>query len=507
MKKLLMLFLVVLLTVNFYAQSKSPEKDSVAAKTENAKPEKSVTRHSITIDGKIISYTAIAGTFIINDDKDEPEASIGYTAYLMDNVKDATKRPISFAFNGGPGSSSVWLHMGALGPKRIETSDASPTPPPPYKIVDNKFSILDKSDLVMIDPVGTGFSKAVGKKKDADFWGVDSDIKSVSQFILQYTSENGRWNSPKYLIGESYGTTRAAGIVDYLQTNKGMSFNGVVLVSSAMDLGALFDGERPYPFFLPTFAAVSWYHHLLPKQPEKLEPFLDEVRKYALGTYSVALMEGDKISDALRDSVAEKIHEFTGLSVEYVKKANLRVRESEYTQEMLRDKGETIGRYDARFTGVTFDKLAQNAQYDPGEAAFFSAFTAAIYNYLHDDLKFGEGKTYHIFGDLTGWDMKHIVPGHGTQNVVNTCVDLAHAMKYNTSLKVLVLQGYFDLATPFFATEYMVNHLDLNKKLQPNIAIKYFPTGHMMYLHEPSLEKMKSEIGGFIDSTDRLNSN
>jgi len=485
-------------------------KDTTAAKeTPVPKADSSVTHHSVTIGGAQVRYKATAGTLILRDDKDKPEASVGYVAYTREGLKGGGPRPITFAYNGGPGSSSIWLHMGALGPRRVVTTDAAPTPPPPYQLADNPFSLIDVTDLVMIDPVGTGISRAVGKKKDEDFWGVDPDIQSVGRFIKQYVSANGRWNSPKYLLGESYGTTRSAGIVDVLQTQEGMSFNGVILVSVALDLGAIFawpGNERPYPLFLPTYAAVAWYHHALPDPPEKLEPWLDEVRAYALGPYTAALMKGNALREAERKAVAEKLHDYTGLSTDYILKANLRVNEGKFTQELLREHGETVGRLDARFTGVDFDPLAEEAQYDPQSAAISAAFTAAFLDYYHRELGFGKGKTYKVSGGVFGkWKWEHKVRGSGFPSPFpNTGLDLAHALGYNPNLRVLVLNGYFDLATPFLATEYMMSHLNLSENLRSHIEQKYYQAGHMMYLHEPDLEKMKADVAGFIERTDRL---
>ncbi len=503
MKKYFFIVMSLLLVAIKPSFTQEKAKTDSAEQAAFSKEEKSVTHHSIVINKKNINYTAIAGTINIRDKNDSVTASINYFAYILDDVKDISHRPISFAYNGGPGSSSIWLHMGALGPKMVETTDAGYTPPPPYKTIDNEYSIIDKTDLVFIDPVGTGFSKAVGKKEDKDFWGVDADIQSISQFIKQYVSDNNRWNSPKFLIGESYGTTRSAGIVDYLQTNEYMNFNGVILISTALDIDAIFNtpgNERPYPLFLPTFTAVSWYHHLLPNQPKELQPILDEARKFALGEYNNALMQGNALSDSERNIIAEKLHNFTGLSTEYIKKSNLRIEESKYTQELLREHNEVIGRYDARFLGPVFDPLSEKAEYDPQEASMFSAFTAAFLDYIHQDLKFGMGKTYNVFGDISDWKWRHTEPIKGGQQiVVNTGVDLANAIIYNPNLKVLVLQGYYDLATPFLATEYVLSHLRLEKKFQSNISIKYYEAGHMMYLHKPAHEKMKNDMAEFID--------
>ncbi len=337
--------------------------------------------------------------------------------------------------------------MGVLGPRRIVTSEAAATPPPPYKVVDNEYSILDRTDLVMIDPVGTGLSKAVGDAKDKDFWGVDPDIASLSRFIVQYVSEHDRWNSPKYLLGESYGTTRSGGIVDTLQTREGMSFNGVILVSPALDLGAIFDdlpgNERPYPLFLPSFAAVAWYHKVLPSRPAELGPFLAEVRRFALGPYTAALMQGHDLPEAERRATIRKLHDYTGLSESYLDKADLRVTEAQFTQELLREHRETVGRLDARFLGVAFDPLAEKAEYDPQAAAIAGAFSAAFLDYYHRELKFGRDRTYRIMADIwKSWDYRHkIDKSEFPQPLVDTSLDLAHAMGYNPHLKVLVPAG------------------------------------------------------------------
>jgi len=482
--------------------AQAPAKDSAEAKAP-PKPEQYVTRHTVTIGGRSLAYTATAGTLILRDKDGEPSAVIGYIAYLKQDVKDPATRPITFAYNGGPGSSSIWLHMGALGPRRIVVTDAGPTPPPPYRVVDNEYSVLDKTDLVMIDPVGTGVSKAIGKKKDKDFWGVDADIEEMSRFIHQYVTENGRWNSPRYLLGESYGSTRSAGMVDYLQSQLGMSFNGVALVSLALDIEALFDwpaNERTFPLFLPTFAATSWYHKALPAQPAQLAPFLDEARAYALGPYTAALMKGDRLGPAERDSVAQQLHRFTGLSADYILKANLRVTEGEYTAELLREHRETVGRLDSRYVGGTFDPLTQNAEYDPQSASIEAAYTAAFLDYYHRELNFPTDREYRVSGPdelFQAWDFKHRAPS-GRQGFVNTAPDLAHALQYNPKLRVLVLSGLFDLATPFLATEYTLSHLGLPPEASQRIANKYYDAGHMMYVNEESLKQMKADLGAFL---------
>ncbi|MBL0209983.1 MAG: hypothetical protein IPQ13_03570 [Holophagaceae bacterium] len=507
MPRFLLSLLLLALAASPALRAQEPVK---AASVESAKPEsepkpeRSVTHHSLRMGGVPLAYTATAGTFILRDSKGEPWARLGYTAYMKDGA-DAASRPITFAFNGGPGSSSIWLHIGVLGPKRVVTPNAEFAPPAPYRMVDNEDSLLDISDLVMIDPVGTGFSSAVGKATDKDFWSVDPDIESVARFIAQFTGEAGRWNSPKYLLGESYGTTRGAAIADYTQSNLGLAFNGVVLVSVAMDLESIFTfpgNERPYPFFLPTFTAVAAYHHALPAEPKDVPALLIEARAFAMGPYLSALLKGDRLPVAELDAVAEKMHAFTGLSVEYIRAARLRVNPNAFRQELLRAKGLTVGRIDARYTGPNQNPQAEGAPWDPHGSAVGGAFTAAFMDYLHKDLKFGDGKDYRVSGRDIGqsWDFKHKI-GNATQAMVNTTPDLAHALLTNPHLRVLVLNGLTDLATPFLATEYTMDHLNLPPAYRDHVEQKYFESGHMMYLHEPELKQMKKELAAFIKKT------
>ena len=489
----------------------NPKDDSKDKKEEwkrEPKAEQSVTQHHVFIGGKPLDYTATAGVIVIRDDEDKPIANMGYIAYTKRDVKDLAGRPILFAFNGGPGSASLWLHMGALGPRRVIVSDPAPTPPAPYKLVDNEFGVLDKSDLVMIDPVGTGVSRAVCDKKDEDFWSVDPDVDSVSRLIAQYTTDNKRWESPKYLLGESHGTTRGAGIVDYLQARRSLTFNGLILVSVATDLEAIFaeiaGNDRPYSVYLPGYAAVAWYHHALPNQPAELAPFPDEVRHYAIGPFNAALMKGDALTDAERDTTAEQLRRYTGLSVEYLKAANLRVSENAFVHELLKAQHKTLGRLDARFTGPTMDPLQKLADYDPQSSAISAAVTAAFMDYNHGDLGFGQGKTYRTLNDEVEnkWKWAHKPIGSDTeQPFVNTGVDLAHALVQDPNLRVLVLSGYFDLATPFSATEYVMSHLGLPPGLSSRIRMEYYEAGHMMYVHPQSLQKMKRDLDVFIAST------
>ena len=471
------------------------------------KAESSVTQHRLSAAGRSIDYAATAGTLIVRDEEDKPIASIGYVAYTRQNAQGGA-RPITFAFNGGPGSSSMWLHMGVLGPRRVVVGDPDPTPPAPYRTVDNEFGVLDRSDLVMIDPVGTGLSHAVCDHKDDEFWGVDPDIDSVSRFIAQYLSDNNRWTSPKYLIGESYGTTRAAAIVNYLRTHRSLAFNGLILVSVATDIEAIFaelpGNDRPYAVYLPGYAAVAWYHHMVPDQPGKLEPFLTEVRQYAMGPFTAALLKGDALSDTERDAVAQKVHEYIGLPVDYLKAANLRVSENEFAHELLKARGLTVGRLDGRFIGVTPDLRAKETDYDPQSEAISAAYAATFLDYYHGELKFGQGSTYRTTNFSIGekWKWTHRT-AKGEQPIVNSGVDLADALTKDANLRVLVLNGYYDLATPFSATEYVMTHLGVPPGVSARIQMKYYQAGHMMYVHPPSIAKMKADIDAFIDATAR----
>lgn len=462
-----------------------------------------VTRHSITIGGQRIDYDATVGNIILRDTADQPIASVFYTAYTKRDVRDTSRRPITFAYNGGPGSSSIWVQMGAFGPRRVDIPDTAHAPPPPYHLVDNQYSILDKTDIVFIDPVGTGFSKPIGKGKGKDFWGVDQDAASLAQFVSRFLSAHGRWNSPRYLLGESYGTTRSAALVNYLQGRDNMDFNGVILMSAVLDFQTItFDpgNDEPYIMYLPSYAAVAWYHHALPQQPAELRPFLKQVEHFATTEYAQALMAGSTLAPAERQKVLEQLHQYTGLSTDYLDKADLRVGAGEFEKELLREHGQVVGRLDARFTGPTGDMLAQNAEYDPQSADISSAYTSLFNHYLHDELNFGRDMQYVVSGRVQPWDWSHGQrrgwPGH-----TNVAVDLAEALQYNTRLHVLLNSGLFDLATPYFAAEWTMDHLGLPKELRSHIQEAEYDAGHMMYVHPASLAKLKQNIAAFIDGT------
>jgi len=507
-------FLVVFNWVSFDAAQESPKETAAAeakppavkVETPTPKEEASVTDHTIRIGGQSIPYKATASTTLLKDEKGEPTALIYSTAYTRSDVKDLTERPVAFLYNGGPGSASVWLHMGAFGPRRVVTDNAAATPPAPYKLVDNESSLLDKADLVFIDPVGTGFSHAVGKAQDKDFWGVDADVKSLAQFISIYLSRNNRWNSPKFLVGESYGTFRSVALGEYLRSTEGISVNGIVLISTVLDMGTLSfspGNDAPYIFYLPTYAAVAWYYKVLKDRPDDLNPFLTEARQFASTQYAAALMKGSNLSTTERAEIAGRLAHFTGLSEEYLIKADLRVALPQFQAELQRNRGLTLGRYDARYAGPTYDLLTEYAEFDPSFAGVLGAFTAAFNSYVRSDLKFGDDKPYKVLPTepSQGWDWKHRPgPVSFAPGAPNVEADLIREMMENPHLQVQVENGFFDMATPFFATEYTMDHLLLPPEARSRIHLQYYSAGHMMYLHQDDLVKLKAQIGGFIDS-------
>ena len=477
-------------------------------KKEPPKEETSVTEHSIKIGGQIVAYKATFGSILLKDDKDESTALIFYTAYTRTDAKDPAARPLTFAYNGGPGSASAWLHMGAFGPRRIVTSDPNYTPPAPYRLADNANSLIDKTDVVFIDPVGTGFSRAVGKAQNKDFWGIDQDVHSLAQFITTYVSRNARWTSPKYLLGESYGTFRSAALGNYLQSSKGLALNGIVLISSVLDLSQLSfppGDDLCYIVYLPSYAVTARYHKLLKNSSGDLDSFLADVRKFSTGDYAAALMKGAQLPAAEKAEMARKLSAYTGLSEDYWLKADLRVNLPQFMAELQRSKGETTGRLDSRYTGYTYDLLTEFAESDPQSNAISAAYTAAINSYVREELKYNPGREYMLLGGEPGrnWDWKR--QGGGRRGFFpfapNVMLDLADLMITNPNLKVQVENGLYDMATPFFGTEYTMAHLGLPARLFANIKEDYYEAGHMMYLDDAQLAKLKENVGRFIDET------
>ena len=489
--------------------------------------ESQVTQGSITVAGRKLVYQAEAGVLVIHqkDPLDDdppppgdhggtpppqpPEASMSYVAYFQGD-HESPQRPITFVFNGGPGSSSVWLHMGAFGPKRVLTKDDSHSPAAPYQLVDNEYTLLDASDLVFVDAPGTGFSHLRGADKEKAFYGVDEDAHAFANFIVEFLSRHGRWNSPKYLFGESYGTTRASVLSYVLENEKSLDLNGVILLSAFLAMDDSADApqfnpgiDQPYVLALPTYAATAWYHHKLPNQPAALEPFLAEVEQFALGDYARALAEGDKITAEHKSAIAAKLHEYTGLSQQYLEQADLRVNGGEFDKNLL-GADVTAGRLDSRFSGPTLDPMSKEAEYDPQAAAISSAYVSAFNDYVRKTLKFGDHKTYKEITDIErNWNFMHQPPGSETKvpASMNVMPDLAAAMKQNPNLKVQLNGGYYDLATPFFAALWELQHLPMQHSLMANTETHFYTSGHMVYAHEPDLKALHDNVAAFIGKT------
>jgi len=486
---------------------------------------------TVTVEGNKIAYGAVAGRIIVHpkdwDDaakrqgaKDAigtadgpPVASMFYVAYFKQGANPRT-RPVTFLYNGGPGSSTIWLHMGAFGPARVVTRNDSHTPPAPYRTVDNAYSLLDASDLVFIDAPGTGFSRIEGKGKEHAFWGVDQDGYAFASFITQFLSQYSRWNSPKYLFGESYGTPRSAVLINELETERGIDFNGVILLSQVLNLNLMADYpqanpgiELPYEIELPTFAATAWYHHMLgTSRPSNLQDFLQEVEQFAVGDYADALAQGASLPQDELNAIAAKLHDYTGLPVAYIKKADLRISGPQFSHELLSDSDQTAGRLDTRFSGPTMDPLGKEAEYDPQAAGISSAYVSAFNDYVRRSLHYTTEEAYHPEIPLWWkWEFKHQPPGapRPLPSAVNVMPDLAAAMKYDPNLKICVNGGYFDLATPFFQGMYEMRHLQIPAKLQSNIEYHYYESGHMVYANEASLKQLHDNVAAFI----RRNSN
>ena len=479
--------------------SQAPAKEE-KGKEDKKPPEEKVsqTRHTIQIGGKDVKYTATAGTMLLKKEDGTATASIFYIAYIKDDVPDTTRRPLTFAFNGGPGSSSVWLQLGALGPKRVAMDPEGNALPPPYKLVDNEYSILDLTDLVFIDPVSTGFSRAIPEQDAKNFHGINGDLESVADFIRLYTTRNSRWTSPKFLAGESYGTTRAANLSGYLQQRMGYALNGVILISAVLNFGTIsFDrgNDLPYILFLPTYTATAWYHKkLAPDLMASQSKALEESEQYASHEYTLALMKGDAISGEERAQTAQKLARLTGLSAKFIDDSNLRVPIFRFTKELLRDERRTVGRYDSRLEGIDLDPTGASPDYDPSYASVYAPFTAAWNQYVRAELKWESDLQYEILtGRVHPWTW-----GDYENRYVNVSDSLREAMTQNRDLKVFVANGHYDLATPFFATEYTFDHLGLDPTLRNHVSMGFFEAGHMMYTYKPALEKLKADLAKFI---------
>ncbi len=478
------------------------------------KDEKVVTHGSVVINGQRIDYTATTGTIVLKNKQGQPTGSMFYVAYTKDGVRDPSTRPIAFLYNGGPGSSSVWLHMGAFGPVRVISGDAHHTPPAPYDVVNNQYSLLDASDLVFIDAMGTGFSRIIGKDQGGvgtpkDFYGVNADAEAFSQFIYDYVSRNDRWNSPKYLIGESYGTTRSAVLVNDLQQQQGMDFNGVVLMSSILNFEtASFNpgNDLPYISFLPSYAAVACYHKVV-QCPADLPAYLQQVKDFARGPYASALMLGSALPAAQKAQIVQQLAQYTGLSADYIEKADLRVSLFQFMAQLQRNRDLVTGRLDGRYSGWAADQLAEYAENDPQSDAITGAYTAAFNRYVRQTLHFGEDRHYLVMSGTVyqDWNWKHYGGRIDWPGYTNVAPDLAAAMRYNPHLKVQIENGYYDLATPFYGTEYTVEHLGLPPALQKNISLNFYDCGHMLYEQPESIKELHANLVKFIRATDQGN--
>jgi carboxypeptidase C (cathepsin A) len=513
------------------ANTASPDKGVIFS------PESASSDGSIAVEGQRVDYRAVAGTIVVHpkgwddsaarehadkDDKDlgdasnpKAEASIFYVAYFKKGAPSAG-RPITFLYNGGPGSSTVWLHMGAFGPKRVVTKDDSHTPAAPYSLIDNAYSLLDATDVVFIDAPGTGFSRVAGKDKEKSFYNVDADAYAFGEFIKGFLSKYGRWNSPKYLFGESYGTPRSAVLVNALETGDAIDFNGVILLSQILNFDLSADGpqfnpgtDEAYIVSLPTYAATAWYHNRVAGQrPADLEAYLKEVEQFANTDYTLALQAGSSLDPARKQAVAEKLAQYTGLPVAYVLKSDLRIDGGQFEKNLQDAEGLTTGRLDTRFSGPDMDPLSKEADYDPQSASISSAYVSAFNDYVRKDLGFGAGKIYKPEIDVgKDWSQaNHQPPGvpYAVPGILNVMPDLASAMKYNPNLKVMVNGGYYDLATPFYEGWYEMHHMPIPPSLQSNIEYHYYQSGHMVYAHEAALKELHDNVATFIRQTDNL---
>jgi len=471
-----------------------PAEEKEAAQPVRA-PNVSVTRHSGTFGGQRISYTATAGETYLRGDDGTPRAAIFSTSYVKEPRDPG--RPVTFLFNGGPGSGSVWLHMGAFGPKKVAIpSDGTDDGPPPYPIVDNPDALLDVTDIVFIDPVGTGFSHALGKTDPKDFWGVTKDAESVAQFIRLWLNDNGRWNSPKYLGGESYGTTRTAAVVNQLEgTFNDVSLNGLILISTVLDFGAGADvpGNELSPILnLPSMAATALYHGKA--QASSIEAFVEEARRFAIGPYAAALLKGQRIGAEERARVRRELARFTGLSENYLEQADLRVDPGRFYKELLRDRGLTVGRLDSRYTGRDYDNAGETPDNDPSFYGIDAGYTAAINQHLRDTLKYRSDRSYVTIGNVGPWDWR-LGLGRDRDAYLNVTPYIDKALRENSGLRVFVGQGYYDFATPFFAAEYALTRTGIP---QDRIRYEYYGSGHMMYVREQDRGKLSRDVRDFI---------
>ncbi|MEX1184917.1 MAG: hypothetical protein WEF86_17065 [Gemmatimonadota bacterium] len=491
----------IILTFAILAISTHALTPESASGQESPEPARWETDHSIVLDRGTVEYEAVVGNILLRDADDEPSGELFYTAYFRTNAPADVPRPIIFSYNGGPGSASFWLHMGIMGPRRVVTPTVGPQGPPPYPLVDNQYTMLDIADIVMLDPIGTGFSQAVGDTPGTEFWGIDEDAASLTQFIRRFLSEYSRWNSPRFLLGESYGTTRSAVLARHLQ-DANIDLNGIVLVSSVLDFQTIqFPPQAiiPYIVNVPAYAVTAAYHNALPGgQPADLEAFKKEVERWAISDYATVLLAGSTADPAERFRVITQMHEYTGLSPDYLDRANLRVTSPDFRQELLRERGLQVGRLDARFTGPIGDPLDRTPSHDVQATAIASAYTSAFNAYLRDELGYTGDRQYTPSGAARPWNWSRDGGGGGRGDTPNVAPDLADALLRNPQLEVLLINGIYDLATPYFAAVWTMDQLGLEPALRDQIRRADFAAGHMMYVENELLEQWRSVLESFI---------
>jgi len=462
----------------------------------------SVMKHSIRVGNRQLNYTVTSGFMPIrNAQTGETEAKIFYMAYNLDGAGVAKNRPLMFSFNGGPGSASVWLHLGALGPKRVKMLDDGLMPPPPYELLDNEQTWLTETDLVFIDPVGTGYSRATKPEIASKFFSVNGDVESVGEFIRMYLGREARWSSPLFLVGESYGTARAAGLSNHL-FERGIGLNGILLVSSVLNFQTIRFAEGndvTYPLIFPSYTATAWYHKRLPAnlQSKPLKQVLEESENWVMNEYAPALMRSDRMSAPERQSLAEKFSNYSGLSKSFIEQSNFRVDLGAFNKELLRAQRRTTGRLDSRFTGIDRNAATDNPETDPSMNAIRTPYTAAFNDYVRRDLNFKSDLEYYILGGGISapwnWNVNN--------GYANTAVNLQSAMQKNPYMKIFVASGYYDMATPYFATEYTLAAMNLDPTLRKNISVSYYEAGHMMYIEKNSLRKLKEDASAFVQKS------